>query len=394
MGSALSGRRLLFAVAEYFPYGGMQRSCRRIAEECIARGHSVSFFAARWDGDIPKGATAEISPVRAFTNHQKTIRFGRALADYVRRMRRSGSGFDLVVGFSKAPGLDLYYGGDPCYAARLHDEGRFWLRWISPRHRALIALERAVFGRAKKTESLLIAHGEREKFMRFYDTQAERFHLLPPGVEKGRLLPDRFDAAARAAARAEFGVAPDDVLLLNIAAHFRTKGVDRVLSAMAALDDAALRRARFFIVGGDDPEPLRAIADRLGLADRIRFFGARQDVGQFYRAADILVHPARLENTGTTLVEALIAALPVLTTTVCGYASHVRAAEGGVVLPEPFDPATFSDALEHLILDGESRERLAQNGAAYARRTDLSSLITAAADVIEKLASKRAGAVE
>ena len=50
-----------------------------------------------------------------------------------------------------------------------------------------------------------------------------------------------------------------------------------------------------------------------------------------------MVHPAHNENTGTVLLEAIAAGLPVLATDVCGYADHITAAEAGTVLDSPFD---------------------------------------------------------
>jgi hypothetical protein len=44
---------------------------------------------------------------------------------------------------------------------------------------------------------------------------------------------------------------------------------------------------------------------------------------RFLLGADLLIHPAYNENTGTVLLEALVAGLPVLTTAVCGYAHYI-----------------------------------------------------------------------
>ena len=56
----------------------------------------------------------------------------------------------------------------------------------------------------------------------------------------------------------------------------------------------------------------------------------------FLLAADLLLHPAYHENTGTILLEALVSGLPILTTDVCGYAHYVQEAKAGCVLTSPF----------------------------------------------------------
>ena len=64
----------------------------------------------------------------------------------------------------------------------------------------------------------------------------------------------------------------------------------------------------------------------LGLADRISFLGHREDIPELMAAADLLVHPARHDTTGTVILEAVVNGLPVITTSTCGYAHHVEAA--------------------------------------------------------------------
>ena len=62
-------------------------------------------------------------------------------------------------------------------------------------------------------------------------------------------------------------------------------------------------------------------------------------------AADLLVHPARHDTTGTVILEAIVNGLPVVTTSICGYPQHVDAAEAGIVINEPFGYNAFAAAL-------------------------------------------------
>jgi UDP-glucose:(heptosyl)LPS alpha-1,3-glucosyltransferase len=60
--------------------------------------------------------------------------------------------------------------------------------------------------------------------------------------------------------------------------------------------------------------------------------GIRQDIPAIMAAADVLVHPARIETTGTVIIEALANGLPVVTTDTCGFAPFVETADAGVVI--------------------------------------------------------------
>jgi glycosyltransferase involved in cell wall biosynthesis len=66
-------------------------------------------------------------------------------------------------------------------------------------------------------------------------------------------------------------------------------------------------------------------------------------------AADVLLHPARVENTGLTLLESLACGLPVLCTAACGYATYIAESSGGIVLNEPFNQDQMNKALAEML---------------------------------------------
>ena len=367
--------KLAFAVAKYIEFGGMQRTMLRIARECKHRGHDVHMFTGDLQGDSPPAMPVRVLPLRALSNHGRYREFGRKLGAAVQ-----GGAFDCVVGSTKGPGLDIYYAGDPCYAAKV-DENRSAFYKMLPRYRALRALESAVFSASANTEILLIAHREREKFMHYYGTQATRFHLLPPGIDRQRLVQHVPSPQERKRLRKELGVHGEDYLLLNVGSRFQTKGIDRILIALAALPKQRRRHIKLAVVGGDEPRPFLRLARRLGVIEHVRFTGARDDVAAFYHAADLLVHPAYTENTGTTLIEAMICGLPVLATANCGFAFHVENAKAGLICPLPYEQAQLNHLLEEMLV----AERLAgwrSRGPVYCANTDLYSLVEKAADII------------
>src|SRR5690606_4083853 len=119
--------------------------------------------------------------------------------------------------------------------------------------------------------------------------------------------------------RQEFSLREDDLLLVQIGSGFKTKGVDRSLRAVAALPRELKKHTRLFIIGQDDPKPFQLQAKTLGISGQVEFLKGRSDVPRFLLGADLLIHPAYNENTGTVLLEALVSGLPVLVTDVCGY---------------------------------------------------------------------------
>jgi len=375
------GYRLAFAVSLFFEYGGMQRSLLRIAQECAQRGHEVHIFTGGWVGDLPTDIAVHELDTRAMTNVRSNDILAKKLAEEVMRDGK----FDCVVGFTKLPGLDVYYAGDPCYAERIATSRPWWYRFL-PRYRGFRRQEAAVFGRGQRTELMLIAHSEREQFMKYYDTEVERFHLLPPGINKARFA-EKPSAEDIKDLRSEMGISSDERMLLLVGARFKTKGLDRALDAVAALPKKTRQSVKLVVVGGDKQDPYRQQARRLGITDRVVFTGAREDLVRFYHAADLLIHPPYTENTGTILIEAMLCDLPILLTAVCGFAFHVKDAGAGKVCTEPYEQDRFNIMLAEMLED-EHLESYRGKGPSYCDSTDLYSLIERAADVIVKRAIK------
>ncbi|HMV54552.1 MAG TPA: glycosyltransferase family 4 protein [Rhodocyclaceae bacterium] len=371
--------QLAFCLYKYFPFGGLQRDFIRIARACQARGHAIRVYVLEWHGDIPPGFDVVTVPVRAIANHRLYRKFTSWVqADLAARPA------DCVVGFNKMPGLDVYYAADPCFEEKARTLRKPLYRY-SPRYRHFSRYERAVFGPEAGTEILMISATQLPLFVRYYGTDPRRFHMLPPGIAPDRRAPPDADAIrleARAAFGAEFGLAADDLLVVQIGSDFPRKGLDRTIAAIASLPGPLRRRTRLVAIGEDDPRPYRRSAQALGIGDQVFLPGGRNDVPRFLLGADLLTHPARHENTGTVLLEALVAGLPVLVSAACGYAHYIVDADAGKVVAEPFDQAALNDALATMLGDANARTRWRNNALAFADRTDLYSMPERAADII------------
>jgi len=371
--------KIALALFRWFPHGGLQRDGLAIARALAARGHAVDILCGAWDGARPSGdgdddgVGVQVLGAAGFTNH------GRNRAIAARAAARFG-GYDRVVGCDRMPGLDVYYAADRCFVAEARARHGM-LYSLTPRYRAIAAFERAVFGARSGTHALLLHDAQGAPYQAVYGTPDERLHVLPPSIARDRARPA--DAAAqRAATRAEFGLPDDAFLLLLIASRYRTKGVDRAIAALADLPPALRDRATLVVIGSDDAAPYRSLARSLRVDARL--MAGRDDVVRFFCAADLLLHPARAENTGTVLLEALLCGLPVMCSGVCGFAPHVARAEAGVVLDEPYNPTQCAHLLARA-LDKATLARWSANALAYAARTDLHGGIDAAVRLIETL---------
>lgn len=367
--------QLAFVLYKYFPFGGLQRDFLRIAQECQRRGHSIRVYTLIWEGEVPAGFEVLVAPVKALFNHSRNEKFTAWVqADLERRP------VDRVVGFNKMPGLDVYYAADPCFEDKAQTlRNPLYRKWGRYRHFA--EYERAVFAPQSRTEILMISEVQQPLFVKHYGTPAARFHLLPPGIAADRRAPANA-ADIRAAFRQEFGLGETDLLVVQIGSGFKTKGLDRSLKAIAALPAPLKRRTRLIVIGQDDPKPFLLQVRALGIGDQVEILKGRSDVPRFLLGADLLIHPAYNENTGTVLLEALVAGLPVLATEVCGYAHYIDGAKAGRVVPSPFEQRTLDRLLAEMLADDEARRHWSANALAFADQADLYSMPERAADVI------------
>ncbi|WP_122490443.1 glycosyltransferase family 4 protein [Pseudomonas viridiflava] len=367
--------QLAFVLYKYFPFGGLQRDFMRIALECQKRGHQIRVYTLIWEGDVPSGFEVLVAPVKAFFNHRRNEKLSAWMeADLAKRP------VDRLIGFNKMPGLDVYYAADGCFEDKAQSlRSPLYRKW--GRYRHFSDYERAVFARDAKTQVLMISEVQQPLFIKHYDTPLSRFHLLPPGISPDRRAPPEAPQI-RSGFRQEFGLAENDLLLVQIGSGFKTKGVDRSLKALAALPAELKKRTRLFVIGQDDPKVFQLQSAALGLGDQVTFMKGRSDIPRFLMGADVLIHPAYNENTGTVLLEALVAGLPVLVSAVCGYAHYIAEADCGLVLDEPFEQAQLNRYLADMLKDDTARSNWGRNGLAFADTADLYSMPQHAADVI------------
>lgn len=373
--------KLAMVLFKYFPFGGVQRDCLRIAQVLQSRGCQVELLCIDWQGDKP----AEI-PVRQFkvwglTNHRRYRNFAKKIRAYC-----DAQNIDGVVGFNKLPDLDVYFAADGCY--QLKSAAKSALYRLTPRYQYFLADERAVFGEDSSTHILALGKREMNNYQLSYHTPQKRFTLLPPGISEDRRAGGN-SAEIRAACRAELGIGDKQKLLLMVGSGFKTKGLDRALLALKALAGGKGEPVQFVIIGKDNFEPFRQLANQMGLTDQLIFFPGRSDIPRFLQAADLLIHPAYYENSGMILLEALVAGLPVLTTESCGYAHFVTEADAGRVLPEPFEQAQMNETLMEMLQE-DDLARWRDNGINFGKTTDLFSLHETAADVIQRVVGDKA----
>ena len=139
--------------------------------------------------------------------------------------------------------------------------------------------------------------------------------------------------------RRELGLGPDDRLALTVGELNRNKSPETAIRAVALCADPHLHLA---LCGrGNREKYLRKLAKRLKIEENVHFLGYRRDMGDVYRAADLLVHPARREGLGLAVLEGALAGLPVIARDTRGIRDYARN------LLRPGTPDQFARAMQN-----------------------------------------------
>ncbi len=179
-------------------------------------------------------------------------------------------------------------------------------------------------------------------------------------TDRVRYIPNFAVAKADPPASRAAEATPEDApLLLCMGRLHADKAHDVSLHALAELPGCWM-----WIAGaGEDERELKALARRLGVADRVRFLGWRLDASALYRAADICLFPSRFEPLGNTVIQAWAHQIPLVTAASAGPGALVRAEEDALLVPIEDARATAA-AVRRLLADPALAGRLVQAGAA------------------------------
>ena len=373
--------RLLF-LSQNLESGGAERQLTVLAGGLARRGHEVT-VASFYGGALAAELTAASCAVIDLEKRGRwdlgpfLLRTARLLARLRPELIHAYLPVPNLVATllrPAAPGAALVWG---VRAADMDLSAYDWLSRFSYR------LESRLAGRADR---IIVNSRRGEAAARARGFPADRLSVIPNGIDTGRNRPD---AAARAAVRAELGVAEDAPLIGLVARFDPVKDHPGFLAAAARL---AERRpeVRFLMAGqGIEPgNPALAAATRGVLAGRTHLLGPRRDVPRLMAALDLCCLTSTSESFPNVLGEAMACGAPCVATDV-GDAAWILGDTGPLV--PPGDDGALADALAAQLARLE-REGEALRTAARARILelfDVAALLDRSEELLRKTVDRR-----
>ena len=168
---------------------------------------------------------------------------------------------------------------------------------------------------------------------------------------------------ARQGLRAELQLEPDTLILGMVCRIVEQKGIAYALQAFQHIY-SSFPSAQLVIAGdGDLTEQLQALAQELGISERVHWLGWRSDATELIAAIDVVLLPSLWEGFGLVLLEAMSRRVPVIASRVSAIPEVVVHGETGL-LTEARDVVALAAAMRRLLEDRALRQYMGLLGAA------------------------------
>jgi glycosyltransferase involved in cell wall biosynthesis len=246
--------------------------------------------------------------------------------------------------------LAARFAGDAQPRAIVHSyHGHVLTGYFGPRRETVYrAIERAL---ATISDRLIaVSEAVRDDLVGLGVAPATKFTVVPYGFDLDRRLTG--DGSRRNE------LAADDAFVIGWAGRFAAvkQPLDLVRTA------AKVDRSVLVLAGDGELRPdVAALAGTLGIADRVRFLGYIDDIGDWYAAFDAFLLTSVNEGAPVVAIEAQAAGVPVVATDAGGTRTVVDDGETGFLVPVG-DVASLADRLEKLRDDPALRRRLGDEG--------------------------------
>lgn len=211
--------------------------------------------------------------------------------------------------------------------------------------------------RNRRVDRYLAISSAVEQELRNGGVQPDRIRRVPSGVDLTRFEGVEPDLQWRAG----LGLAPGELLFCNVAALAPHKDQATLLDAFRAFLDHGGKGKLVILGEGELRGALEHQRARLNLAADVFLPGFTEAVLPRLRAADVFVMSSVTEGLGTSILDAMALARPVIATRAGGIVDAVTAGETGLLVP-PSDPGAMAAALADLQNSAASRQRMGLAG--------------------------------
>jgi glycosyltransferase involved in cell wall biosynthesis len=357
----------------FAPGGGVGGVALSIERELSAIGFDCIRITARSARRRPRAASRSGRIAHA----SEVLRFSFSGTRAVRKAKDTDA---VVIVHNDALGGDIYVNHGLHKALVAQQGWRMLAR--NPLHGFLLLREEVRHRWPSYKTAVCLSDAEVSRFRRHYGVSADKCSVISNGVDTEMFFP--LNSADRLSSRRAWGVADDAFVALFVGHEFERKGLAAALEALCDLPTDVV----LWVVGGSalSVTRWRQRADSMGLGNRVRFFGSRADVVDFYRRADVFVLPSAFEASPLVSLEAMSSGLPCLLSAGAGGEQYLRVGHNGFRVDSAAD---IAKQVARLRGDAGLRLELATGARDTALSHDWESVAARYSELIKRVWTER-----
>ncbi len=363
----MKDNRYIVSILAYAPrvYSGLDRYNLILAKKMIMQGYMPVFVFADTMADMPTiqtdletaGAVVELIPSRGKWVQTKAV--WRLYKHYHPAIVHTH-----FVNYLKLITLFMSHWFNAKHFTTCHSLLSDWIYAEYKRKKGwLKACGLRLFYRLvarKSCRVLTISQMIRQQYVDYAGYESEKLTNMYLGVQT---IPSKRE---KREIRVALGIPQDAMVLCNISAKEYIKGIDTLLRALVLIPN---KKVVLVHIGGLRVEnaenrayeqSLYALANELGVTDRVVWLGRRADIAEIMPAFDIYVHPSRSEGLGMVNMEAAVESLPLVGTRVGGLSEVIHNGENGY-LCEVDNAEELADKIVRLIDDVAVKKCMGDN---------------------------------
>ena len=206
------------------------------------------------------------------------------------------------------------------------------------------------------TRGICVSHAVAQEARRFHLAPRRKLVTICNGID-----PTEFVATESSMLRQELGISEDTLVIGNTGRLRPQKDNQTLIRAIPHLKSLVPRRPIVLLLAGDGPDRLmlEGSAHSLGISDHVRLLGFRRDIPAFLTALDIFVNPSLWEGLSISLMEAMAAAKPIVTTSIPPNAELIEHEVTGLLVP-PNSPKQVAEATARFVQEPGLAQRCAR----------------------------------
>jgi glycosyltransferase involved in cell wall biosynthesis len=360
--------------------GGMEGQLASLLLGLRRRGHHVTVIARTCE--LPSEAGVVFHRVRApgrpFVVAYPWFMVAGSLA--VRRLRRGVVQATGAIVLNRVDVITVHYCHQvgPANASRATRLFRLHVRAAAVLKRVG---ERLCFRVNRAAAVVCVSDGLAEEVREHFPKLAARVVTIHNGIDTTSFAPGVRAEQARAL-RVSLAIPERGLLAAFVGSEWERKGLEPAIRALALTSAWTLA-----VAGAGDQARYQALADTLGVGERVRWLGVTPDVQLVYQLADAFVLPSSYETFSLVTFEAAACGLPILAAPVNGVRELIEDGRNGFLITR--EPREIAERLDELAADPELRSRLGRAARASALAFSWERMVDAHSELYGRLAATR-----